>query len=343
MLYQMGVSVLMLYQMVPCAKTLPPYWLDSYCKGSQLTLNPYQDSYFGVHKLTTSLSTSPPIYKHSVEAVTGSTGWPIEAAFSEDGKVLFFVHSGWIGYLYSKTFPDGITIHALGGNNGGHSPTCTAALPDAHFAKQGPAFVTGGKDHHLILWNLFGKNPKAIQKSHVPSPLTSIHTSKLNSVSSSLHFPRVYSAAHDKRLGALDYTVNKVVWQSKLDFAASHIVSNPVHPNLLLISKLSTTEQLAIIDDRENTGLVARKFHFSPGQGSAQSKIKPSWSPCGNMFSCGSPVSGFKVWDVRGNPDGIESPNLQHATNQAVWSPQKNALISIGHNNRLAAISLTYY
>ncbi|KAJ1967651.1 hypothetical protein H4R35_006650 [Dimargaris xerosporica] len=201
-------------------------------------------------------------------------------------------------------------------------------------------FATGGNDKRIVLWSC----PRAAHANFKTDPPQQIswkprHTAAVQALRYVPHRSSLLSGGADGRF--FMQNLDKAIPNLEFKYAdrISHILMNPVDPNLVLLSMAATSQQMRLIDLRMRSNSVLR-FGFSQSDKLSR-YIEPSFHPSGHLVSCGRHLDGrINLWDIRyaGVEKGVtQSVSLMDKrVVKALFHPTRQQLIAMSTDGSVA-------
>ncbi|KAJ1981230.1 hypothetical protein H4R34_002153 [Dimargaris verticillata] len=201
-------------------------------------------------------------------------------------------------------------------------------------------FATGGNDKRIVLWSC----PRAAHASFKLNPPQQInwkprHTAAVQALCYVPHRSSLLSGGADGRF--FMQNLDKAIPSLEFKYAdrISHILMNPVDPNLVLLSMAATSQQMRLIDLRMRSNSVLRFGFSQPDKLSRY--IEPNFHPSGHLVSCGRHLDGrINLWDIRyaGVEKGVtQSVSLMDKrVVKALFHPTRQQLIAMSTDGSVA-------
>ncbi|PJF18281.1 hypothetical protein PSACC_01959 [Paramicrosporidium saccamoebae] len=158
--------------------------------------------------------------------------------------------------------------------------------------------LSGGLDKTITLWELD-------YQAHVTSTkeVHRYHTSAVQAITQVAASPEIlWSGGADCRLLGWSLKESRPTFSHRYEFRISQLLTNAHHPNSIIVTFCSRSQQLRLLDHRGPLGQGFKAFGHA--EQSPTRYMRPGWSPDGNLVAFGtsapdSRISAVNIWDLR--------------------------------------------
>jgi WD40 repeat protein len=205
--------------------------------------------------------------------------------------------------------------------------------------------LSGGLDKSIVLWELdYQACVIGAREVH------RCHTSGVQAITQVAASPEIlWSGGADSRLLGWSLKESRPTFKHRYESRISQLLTNANHPNSIMATFCSRSQQLRLLDHRGPLGQGFKAFGHS--EQSPTRYMRPGWSPDGNLVAFGtsvpdSRISAVNIWDLRYMNEAsapvrsIEFSGEKRFLGCEFW-PSGNVIVAIGTDNSANFVDFT--